>query len=221
MDQEKNFKTPDFPSIIPLLPIRGVILMPRMLLPVPILDAGQAGIVLSCLQADMRKIGLVQPSSLLFEGQVLAPLYSTGCLGEIIEFGKTEENNLVVILKGICRFDILEELPPENGCRQARVSYDTYLTDVVEKGDFTIDRERLMRSLKSYLLNYDLNADWEALEKVSNDQLLNVLSIACPFAVREKQALLESRNPQEQSKVMMALMDMAALEPPTHTEICH
>lgn len=221
MNQEKNFNTPDFPNVIPLLPIRGVILMPRMLLPVPILDAAQAAIVLSCLQADKRQIGLVQPSSLLFEGQVLAPLFSTGCLGEIIEFGKTEENNLVVMLKGISRFDILEELPPENGCRQARVTYDPYLADGVEKADFSIDRKRLMKSLKTYLLNYDLNADWEALEKVSNDQLLNVLSIACPFAVREKQALLESRNPQEQSRVMMALMEMAALEQPAHSETCH
>lgn len=221
MTQNTTLQTSDFPGTVPLLPLRGVILMPRTLLPVPILDTAQAAMVMACLQADKKQIGLVQPISMLFEGQVLAPLFSTGCLGEIVEFGRTEENSLVVLLKGICRFDILEELAPENGCRQARVSYEAYPADIIEKSDFTIDRTRLLRSLKSYLLANDVGADWEALEKVSNDQLLNVLSVACPFAVREKQALLESRNPQEQSRVMTALMEMAVLDHQTKSETCH
>ncbi|MCE3231655.1 MAG: hypothetical protein K0R76_266 [Alphaproteobacteria bacterium] len=219
--QETTFQTPDFPNVLPLLPLRGVILMPRTFLPVPIFDAAQAAMVAACVEGDNKYIGLVQPISTLFDGQVLAPLFSTGCLGKIIEFGKTEESTLIVMLKGICRFDVLEELPPENGCRQARVSYDAYPGDVVEKADFTIDRDRLLRSLKSYLVNNNLSADWETLEKASNDQLLNVLSIACPFDVREKQALLESRNPQEQSRVMTALMEMAVLDRQASSETCH
>jgi Lon protease-like protein len=70
-------------------------------------------------------------------------------------------------------------------------------------------------------VNNNLSADWETLEKASNDQLLNVLSIACPFDVREKQALLESRNPQEQSRVMTALMEMAVLDRQASSETCH
>lgn len=221
MTQNIILQAPDFPNIVPLLPLRGVVLMPRTLLPVPILDTAQAVMVMACLQADKKQIGLVQPISMLFEGQVLAPLFSTGCLGEIVEFGRTEENSLVVILKGISRFDILEELPPENGCRQARVSYEPYAADGIEKSDFSIDRTRLLRSLKIYLAANEVSADWEALEKTSNDQLLNVLTIACPFAVREKQALLESRNPQEQSRVMTTLMEMAVLDRQTQSETCH
>lgn len=221
MTQKILFQIPNFPDILPLLPLRGVILMPRALLPVPIFDTAQAAMIASCVQANKKHIGLVQPNSPLFDGQVLAPLFSTGCLSEIVEFGATEDNILVVILKGICRFDILEELAPKNGCRQARVSYEPYAGDVVEKSDFSIDRDRLLRSLKSYLANNELNVDWETLEKTSNDQLLNVISIACPFAVREKQALLESRNPEEQSKLMTVLMEMASLDRQTHSETCH
>jgi hypothetical protein len=221
MNQNAIIKVPDFPEVIPLLPLRGVILMPRTLLPVPIFDAAQAAMIASCVQTEKKQVGLVQPMSSLFDGQVLAPLFSTGCLGEIVEFGKTEENGLVVILKGICRFDILEELAPAKGCRQARVTYDSFPGDVLEKLDFSIDRERLLRILRTYLTTNELNADWETLEKASNDQLLNVLSIACPFAVREKQALLESPNPQEQSKLMTALMEMAVLDTQTHNQTCH
>lgn len=221
MSQEIIFKMTELPEIIPLLPIRGVILMPRTLLPVPIIDATQASMAAACLQAEKKQIGLVQPSSLLFEGQVLAPLFSTGCLAEIMELGKTEDHTLVMLLKGICRFDILEELAPQDGCRQARVSYASYPTDTVEDADFPLDRKRLLRNLKSYLANHDLKANWKALEKASNDQLLNALSIACPFPAREKQALLESRNPQEQSKMITTLIEMALLDPQMQTEICH
>jgi uncharacterized protein len=221
MKENSLIELPQYPEIIPLLPMRGVILMPRTLLPVPIFDASQASMIAACIQTDNKQIGLVQPISTIYEGQVLAPLFSTGCLGEIVEFGKSEENTLVMLLKGICRFDIKEELAPANGCRQARVSYESYPGDTMEKVDFAIDRERLLKTLKSYLLNNELNADWESLEKASNDQLLNVLSIACPFAVREKQALLETRNPQEQSQLMTVLMEMAVLDNQSRKETCH
>jgi Lon protease-like protein len=221
MTQKILFQIPNLPDVLPLLPLRGVILMPRTLLPVPIFDTAQAAMIASCVQANKKHIGLVQPNSPLFDGQILAPLFTTGCLGKITEFGKTEDNILVVMLKGICRFNIVEELAPENGCRQARVSYESYPGDIIEKSDFSIDRVRLLRSLKSYLATNELKADWEMLEKTSNDQLLNVLSIACPFAVREKQALLESRNPQEQSELMTVLMEMASLDRQTHGETCH
>lgn len=221
MTQDVNFQMSTFPTTLPLLPLRGLILMPRTLLPIPITDVSQAATIMACVETEQKYIGLVQPISTLFDTQVLAPIFSTGCLGEIVEFGKTEEKGVVAILKGLSRFDILEELPPANSCRQARVSYEEYLADTIEQVDFPIDRERLLRSLKAYLTVNDVGADWDALEKTSNDQLLNVLSVACPFAVREKQALLESRNPQEQSTLMTALMEMAVLDHSLKSETCH
>lgn len=221
MTQEITFQVPDLPDVVPLLPMRGIILMPRTLLPVPIFDTHQATILAACIQTDKKHIGLVQPSSTSFEEQALAPLFSIGCLGEIIELGKTEENIFVVMLKGICRFNIVKELSSEKGHRQAHVSYDSYPGDVVERADFSIDRDHLLAKLKTYLLSNDLNTDWETLKKASNDQLLNFLSIICPFAVCEKQALLESRNPQEQYKVMTALMEMGALKHQLQSETYH
>lgn len=221
MTQEPFFQSADLPSIVPLLPLGGVIVMPRTFVPIPIFDIAQVTMITSCIQEDEKYIGLVQPVSTLYEGQVLAPLFSTGCLGRIVEIGKSEENAFVVILGGISRFDIIEELPPERGCRQARVSYEAYAGDIVENADFSIDRDRLLRSLKSYLVSHDLQANWEEIESASNDQLLNVLSMACPFAVREKQALLESRNPQEQSRVITALMEMASLVSQSQNQSCH
>jgi len=94
----KTLQIPDFPDIIPILPLQGVILMPRTLLPLPIFEAPHAAMVAACIQTNQKYIGLVQPISAIFESQILAPLFSTGCLGEIVDFGKTEDHNLVVLI---------------------------------------------------------------------------------------------------------------------------
>jgi len=112
MNQKTIYQMPDFPDVLPILPMRGVILMPRTLLPVPIFDAAQAAMVAACVQGEIKQIGLVQPISALFEGQVLAPLFSTGCLGEIVEFGKTEENTLCGDVKRHLPFRYFRRIGP-------------------------------------------------------------------------------------------------------------
>jgi Lon protease-like protein len=84
-----------------------------------------------------------------------------------------------------------------------------------------MDRDRLMRSLKFYLANNAIKTDWAELENASNDQLLNGLSMACPFLPQEKQALLESPTPMELSKMMTTLIEMGMLNQNTQNMTCH
>ena len=195
--------------------------MPRAYLPIPIVEASQAAMIAACLQTQAKLIGIVQSLSGIHEERMLSPLFSTGCLGKIVEFGPTQDKRLTVLMKGMCRFDIVEELAPTDDHRRARVSYDRYPADVVENVDFPMDRDRLMRSLKFYLDNNAIKTDWDELENASNDQLLNGLSMACPFLPQEKQALLESATPMELSKMMTTLIEMAMLDQNAPSVTCH
>ncbi len=210
-----------FPDELSLLALRGVVLMPRAYLPIPIVDAGQAAMVAACLQTKGKLIGIVQSLTGVSDGHMLSPLFSTGCLGKIVEFGPAQDKHLMVLMKGMCRFDIVEELTPIDDQRRARVSYDRYPIDVVENVDFPMDRDRLMRSLKFYFNNNAIKTDWDELENASNDQLLNGLSMACPFLPQEKQALLESPTPMELSKMMTTLIEMAMLDQNAQSVTCH
>lgn len=210
-----------FPDELPLLPLQGIVLMPRAYLPIPIIDVGQAAMVTACLQTKGKLIGIVQSLSGDRDGHMLSPLFSTGCLGQIIEFGSTQDKRLMALMKGICRFDIVEELEPKDDQRRARISYDRYPIDVVENVDFPMDRDRLMRSLKFYLEHNAIKTDWAELENASNDQLLSGLSMACPFLPQEKQALLESPTPMELSKMMTTLIEMAMLDQNAQSVTCH
>ena len=39
-----------------------------------------------------------------------------------------------------------------------------------------------------------INADWEAIEVSSDEDLVNSISMGCPFDVNEKQALLKQNH---------------------------
>jgi Lon protease-like protein len=41
---------------------------------------------------------------------------------------------------------------------------------------------------------HHLSTDWKIVEKVEPDQLINSLSMICPFSVSEKQGLLEAKT---------------------------
>ena len=54
-----------------------------------------------------------------------------------------------------------------------------------------VEREPLLAVLRRFLNARNLDADWAAIEKSDNEELVNGLAIAGPFAPAEKQALLK------------------------------
>ena len=55
----------------------------------------------------------------------------------------------------------------------------------------------------------NVNADWQAIEASSDEDLVNSISMGCPFSNIEKQALMEAKNISERFKVLSSLLDMS------------
>ena len=66
--------------------------------------------------------------------------------------------------------------------------------------------------LKKYLKKKSINADWEAIEASSDEELINSISMGCPFDINEKQALLEAKSLEDRMDVLMSLMQMSMIE---------
>ena len=47
--------------------------------------------------------------------------------------------------------------------------------------------------MKIYLEKMSINADWQMVEVSNDEDLVNSISMGCPFDVNEKQALLEAK----------------------------
>jgi uncharacterized protein len=196
------------PQVLTLLPLRDIILMPRVTLPVPIFGEQQINAIQKLVR-NQDPVGIVQPRVVSSEDKSLS-FFNTGCMGRILSITLLSEDQAIAIVHGACRFDISEELADDFDLYRASVSYDRYQNDLVQDNDITIDRPRLFQAMRPYFELLDIAPNWEEIERSSNEKLINTLALICPFNSQEKQALLESPNLKEQSQIMTMLLEMGA-----------
>ena len=70
-------------------------------------------------------------------------------------------------------------------------------------------RNDFIETLKLYLKKKSINADWEAIEVSNDEDLINSISMGCPFDVNEKQALLQAKNLDERTDILISLMKIS------------
>lgn len=217
MGQPASFhKIEDLPARIAIFPLSRAILLPRGQLPLNIFEPRYLAMVDDAL-AGNRLIGMVQPKRPENESQN-PPLFDIGGLGRITAFADVGDGRYRITLTGLCRFAIAEELTSTTPYRQVRADYARFTDDLnAERQPHASDatgRAELLSTLKIYLERNSLAADWESIERAPDETLVNALSMISPFAVQEKQALLESPTVEERRKVLTALIEMALAEPP-------
>jgi Lon protease-like protein len=193
------------PAEIAVFPLSGALLLPGGKLPLNIFEPRYLALVLDSL-SEGRMFGMVQPDPAGQDG-----LFQVGCLGRISSFAETEDGRLLITLSGLLRFRIAGELAMRRGYRRVRADYEPYLDDLdpPEPGD--LPREAILAALKPYFVTMGIDANWSAIEQMSCPSLVTTLSMVCPFAAAEKQALLEAATPAERAEDLVALLRMAAL----------
>jgi Lon protease-like protein len=100
-------------------------------------------------------------------------------------------------------------VPLDKAYRICTVSYEKFAGDLVAgAGENDVDRQGLLKALKTYLDARNLKADWSAVSKSSNESLVNSLSLASPYGPEEKQALLEASSLKARAEMLVALAEM-------------
>jgi Lon protease-like protein len=206
------------PDILPIFPLTGVLLLPRGRLPLNIFEPRYLAMTRDAL-GGARLIGMVQPSDPQDDnrggGGPHPPVYPVGCAGRLTQFSETDDGRYVITLTGLSRFRIKDELALVDGYRRVVPDWQPFAHDRDRPARSEFDRDRLIRGLKSYFSQRQIQADFEAIEKAPGEYLVTSLAMACPFAPSEKQALLEAADPDERARLLTTLVEMAATEPPT------
>lgn len=198
------------PDRLSVFPLSGALLLPRCRLPLNIFEPRYLQMIEDALGAH-RLIGMVQPVDASFEVST-PPLFETGCAGRITSFSETDDGRILIILTGVSRFRVADELDVEAPYRRVVPDWQPFRQDLVEPADGVIDRDRLYASLRVYFEARDLDTNWEVLQGATDENLVNSLAMSCPFGVAEKQALLEADGLSERGNLMLSLLDMAALD---------
>ncbi len=194
------------PDRIAIFPLTGVLLLPRGDLPLNIFEPRYLRMVENAL-AGHRMIGMIQPTVHESEAEN-PPVYRIGCAGRIVRFEETGDNRYLITLRGVCRFDVHEELPLENGFRPVAPDWTPYPRDLDPDSDACLDRERLLRGLRGFFETQGIAADWKAIENSPDERLITCLAMICPFAPSEKQALLEAPTNAARGEVLTTLVEM-------------
>ena len=183
------------PKTISIFPLSNFIFFPQTTVPLNVFEPRYIQMIDDAMKGD-RIIGMVQPKK---SNQTIPILYNVGCAGKIISFNETEDGRYLIVLDGISRFKILEELNNDKLYRECKVNFDNFSNDInnqKEEIKFS-DLQLIFKNLKSLFNKQGHTINWKELEKQSLDQTINALSMASPFSLEEKQVLLETINLNE------------------------
>ena len=210
---DKYRRPADLPPRIPVFPLRGAILLPRSTLPLSVFEPRYLQMLDDVMSGD-RVLGIVQPQA-VGDGSAESPagksagLKRVGCVGRVTSYQELDDGRLLITLTGIARFETIDEAATAKLYRVMSVSYDRYSADFSEgHGEAEVDRDTLLRVLKSYLEANRLAADWSSITRASNEVLVNALSVMSPYGPEEKQALLEAQDLKLRAEVLVALAEM-------------
>lgn len=201
----------DLPAVIPVFPLPGALLLPRGHMPLNIFEPRYMAMIDAALRTE-RVIGMVQPRFDVGQLDLAGnpPLCEIGCAGRLTAHQETGDGRYLITLNGISRFRILEELPGPAPYRLCRVTAEAYAEDFsTDAGEAGVDRAMLLATFRRYLDANHLEADWQSVERASNETLVNALSMMSPYGPAEKQALLEAENLEARAETLIALTEMA------------
>ncbi len=209
------------PGILPVFPLTGAVILPNGQLPLNIFEERYINMVLDSL-ANSRLIGMVQPKMQV--GSDGFDLHQTGCAGRIVSFSETRDDRLLIILAGVCRFDIETEADTASGgFRRMHVSWKRFLHDLeeVDQDQAKLDPSDLLASAKRYTDNRHLSVDWSALDHLQPSELIDTLASSLPFSPEEKQGLVEAVVMNDRLQLLTALCEFGAASAEADTTVAH
>ena len=181
----------ELPKTIPVFPLSNFIMFPGTTVPLNIFEPRYLQMVNDSMKKH-RMIGMIQPKK---TGMLKKPdLYEVGCIGKITSFNETEDGRILIILNGICRFNVNSEIENSKLYRECNVQYSNFSNDIsLKSNDVNFsDLNIIMDSMKKFFKKQGYVVNLKDLERKDMSQTLNDLSMASPFSLEEKQILLES-----------------------------
>ena len=120
----------NYPEVIPVFPLSGVIYFPNTNLPLNIFEQRYLDLVNDAYEKD-KLMGMVQSKN------INNSVYSVGCLGKISDYQKSKDGRIIINLTGITRFHILGEVVNDKLYREFKVNYKNFEEDLSEKNEFS------------------------------------------------------------------------------------
>jgi len=186
------------PTRLSIFPLPGAVLFPGLQLPLHIFEPRYRALIGDSLVRD-RRISMIQPQRPV-DG---SPLYTVGCVGRIGEIEAMEDGRYNLILEGESRFKLVRELDVVTAFRQVEGELieddeDETLTHA-QRGGFEAEA-------RAFADSQGYSVDWDSVERLDDQSLINGVSQIAPFDPASKQALLEASTLSARCELLVQLM---------------
>lgn len=189
-----------------------MLLLPGTYLPLNVFEPRYRQLVSRAMETD-RRIAMIQPvepapDHLGPTGDRSPRLYDVGCVGELVECERQPDGRYHVVLRGLTRFRVVDELAvAEGGYRRVHADLTGFEGDLEELGsDFEV--EALLSAVAGFADHLGFELDMELLASLPPAHAVNALAAALPFGAAEKQALLEAPDPRRRLELLSGLIAM-------------
>ena len=184
----------NYPSIIPVFPLSGVIYFPKTNLPLNIFEQRYLNLINDAYEKD-KLMGMVQSQ------KHNDTVYKIGCLGKISDYQKSKDGRLIINLTGITRFEILDEIKNKKLYREFKVNYKKFEVDLLNDS-YNSKSDNLMDKAKTFFKRNGILLNWRELNKLEDVQKVNTLAMISPITNEEKQKLLETITMEDKIKTL-------------------
>lgn len=204
---EKDFKSVDIPKVLPMLPVRDIVIFPSMVLP---LAVGREKSIKALEQAmtSTRHIFVVTQKNVQIEDPSPNDIYQIGTVCEVLQMLKMPDGTLKILVECVARAEWTEFKLSDRGYIEVGLNV---FDENIEK---TAEVEAVMRRIIALFEQYvKLNPrmPMEISISVSNIQEPSRLAdtIASHISIKniEKQSILESINPLKRLNKIIQILN--------------
>ena len=187
-----------FPSELPMLPLRDVVVFPHMVIPLFVGRPKSIKALETAMEAD-RKIMLVAQKTAAKDDPSVADMFGVGCVSTLLQMLKLPDGTVKVLVEGVQRAQVVEIAEGEE--------YFTAKVAPVEPGDAAEKaseiealRRAVMQQFDQYVkLNKKIPS--EILTSIAGledaGRLADTIAAHLPLKLENKQAVLELQNVQD------------------------
>ncbi len=187
-----------------IFPLPGAILFPRMHLPLHIFEPRYRALVSDAMARD-RWIGMIQPRQQPTPSHDQEPsLFGIGCVGKIVDVEALDDGRYNLVLEGQARFRMVRELDVTTPFRQIEAELEAISDEPEQLG--IANRASLEQQSRIFAQAQGYAVDWEAVNRLDDEALVNGIAQIAPFDPAAKQALLEAPSLSARAELIVQLM---------------
>jgi Lon protease-like protein len=136
------------------------------------------------------------------------PIYATGCAGAIVHDEMLQDGRINIVLQGLARFEVEQELASTTPFRVARVRWH----EEPDASGQHVALTRLRRQVETLLLPAIAQGEVRMPQGMSDQALINAVCQALDIPVVEKLALLEKPDVLLRGRALLPILEQLVIK---------